>query len=96
MTGAAAVIMQIGDVDTGARLLSWVRSVTLDRGLPNRSPASYVVYRRYVALARETLTPDAAHLARAAGGELDQAGAVALALEALRRAAGDARTGAGR
>ena len=70
LTGAAAVIMQMGDVDTGARLLSWVRSVTLDRGLPTRSPASYLVYRRYVALAHDTLTPDAAHLAHAAGGEL--------------------------
>ena len=84
LTGAAAVLIRRGHVEDGARLLSWVRSVTLDRGIPSRHPASFLLYRHYVSIARGVLPAADARRVRSEGSSLDQDRAIIEAEESLR------------
>jgi hypothetical protein len=84
VTGAAAVLAQSGDSERASRLLSWVRSVTLDRRVVTRSPASFTIYAHYVRRVREVLGPDASRRLRDTGTTMTLDDAASSALEGLR------------
>ena len=72
-----------GDASKGARLLSWVRSRTIDKGQVIGGPAPYALYRHHVRLARAALDPDDARRLREEGAALSEDEACELALEVL-------------
>ncbi len=83
VSGAAGVLALAGDHARAARLLSWVRSRTVDQGIPPTSPAQYVVNRYNVQLVREALGREEALRCREDGRALSEDEAVATALEGL-------------
>jgi hypothetical protein len=60
LVGTAVIAHMTGDQPSGARLLTWVRSRTSDRGLALPTPAGYALYRHYVPRVRAALTRDEA------------------------------------
>jgi hypothetical protein len=81
--GAAGVLAFAGDHSRAGRLLSWVRSRTIDRGVPPLSAASFVVNRYSVRLVREALGREESLRCREEGRALSEDDAVAMALEGL-------------
>ena len=83
MVGVAVVAALAGHHGQASRLLWWVRSRTLDRFIPLRTPVNYVTYRYYVKLIRAALGHEDAARAREEGRAMSESDAYALAMEVL-------------
>jgi hypothetical protein len=83
LVGFAAVAAIEGDHQRASRLLAWIRSRTMDRFRPLRSPVTYPIYIHYVRVVREALGPDAARQGRDEGRAMGEDEAVAYALAGI-------------
>jgi predicted ATPase/class 3 adenylate cyclase len=81
ITAAAAIAAIAGDHRRAGLIFAWVFANTYARGLPNGSPAAWVLYRHYVPIVRAALGPDEAHRIRDEGARLSADEAFRLASE---------------
>ena len=82
---AANVLVEMRDSEAAARLLGWIHAQTFGRGVAQRSPAMYILYRSSVRRARGALAPELATRSRLDGAAMDAEQAVATVFDALAR-----------
>jgi hypothetical protein len=80
LIGFASVAHLSGDPARASRLLAWIRS-RIEAGRPIPSQAAYALYRHYVRLVRDALSPEEARRCRDEGQAMSESDAVACATQ---------------